>query len=42
MKLLEVQNNLIDKMTAGERKRLVIAVELLRTPKVMFIDEPIT
>ncbi|XP_050422034.1 ATP-binding cassette sub-family G member 4-like [Adelges cooleyi] len=41
-KLTEKQNTLARNLSGGECRRLSIAMELIRNPKVMFFDEPTT
>nr|XP_050860391.1 protein brown-like isoform X4 [Vespula vulgaris] len=40
--LHECKNNLITKLSAGERKRLFLISELVARPKIIFLDEPTT
>jgi len=40
IKNLEVGNSLNKKISGGQRKRLNIALELIREPAVLFVDEP--
>ncbi|XP_043486410.1 protein brown-like [Polistes fuscatus] len=40
--LYEQRNNLIAKLSAGERKRLFLISELVTRPKIIFLDEPTT
>ncbi|XP_015184924.1 PREDICTED: protein scarlet-like [Polistes dominula] len=40
--LYEQKNNLISKLSAGERKRLFLISELVTRPKIIFLDEPTT
>ena len=40
LKIRHIQNNLVGKISGGQRKRVSIAVELLNDPLILFLDEP--
>ncbi len=40
LNIAEIRNNLVSKISGGQRKRVSIAVELLSDPAVLFLDEP--
>lgn len=40
--LNECSDTLISKLSGGEKKRLLLAAELVTKPKILFLDEPTT
>lgn len=40
--LHEKRDTLVYSLSGGECRRLTIALELIRSPKIMFLDEPTT
>ena len=40
LRISHIRNHLISRISGGQRKRVSIAVELLSTPMILFLDEP--
>lgn len=40
LRISHIRNNLVSRISGGQRKRVSIAVELLSTPMILFLDEP--